>query len=266
MERYKNRVDFWDTRKLTYEIAVTNPSLTVWLTCSSHPLFACIGQINVSLASSYYKWRNKKKFQGKSSVDAKFYRDIWRLKDDFSSLNKTLRSLQYIFESKLSEAEGLPNDPLNLLFLFERALDSMMTPSIEESNVRISELINNYGKFISNVIEETGDRSNWRSYPHFDWSLMPGKIRSDLVSEVDGERNNQNLKMNFKMTLIEKLDEEIKSKQYQGLFFEIGNVARILANFAEDMEYFIDCLFTFSLQNTFGEKFDPNCFSDDETL
>jgi hypothetical protein len=266
LEQYRNRVDFWDTRKLTYEIAVSNPSLAVWLTCSSHPLFACIGQLNVSLALSYYKWKKKKKFQGKSSVDARFYREVWRLKDDFSSLNKSLRSLQHIFESKLSEAEGLPSDPLNLLCLFERALDSMMTPSLEKSNLRISELINDYGKFISNVIEETSDRSNWMSYPSFDWSLMPGKMRSDLISEVDEERNNLSLKMSFKMTLIEKLDEEIKSKQYQGLFFEIGNVARILANSADDMEYFIDCLFTFSLQNTFGEKIDPNCFSDDETF
>lgn len=267
MEQYRNKVDFWDTRKLTYEITVSSPSLAVWLTCSSHPLFACIGQINVSLALSYYKWRKKQKFQGNNSVDAKFYREIWRLKDDFSSLNKSLSSLQYIFESKLSEAEGLPSDPLNLLYLFERALDSMMTPSLEESNLRISELINNYGKFISNVIEETSDRSNWRSYPTFDWSLVPGKIKSDLVSEVDKERTNLNLKMSFKMTLIEKLDEEIRGKRYQGLFFEIGNVARILRIFADNIEYFIDCLFTFSLQNTFGEKIDPNCFSeDDETF
>ena len=93
----------------------------------------------------------------------------------------------------------------------------MMTHSLEESNFRISELVNEYGKFISHVIEETSDRSNWISYPNFDWSLMPGKIRSDLVSEVKGDEENLNFKINFEMKLIERLSDEINSKQYQGL-------------------------------------------------
>lgn len=260
MKHFKN-VDFWDNRKLTYEIVSSNPSLAVWLTCSSHPLFACIGQINISLASSYYKWTNEKKFKGKSKVDAKFYREVWRLKDDFSSLNKSLGLLQHIFESKLPEAEVMPSDPLNLLYLFERALDSMMTPTLEESNRSVSKLIDNYGEFISNVIEKTSDRSNWKHYRSFDWQLMPGKISFDFASKIDEEISNLNLKMSSNR--IENLSEEIIDKQYEGLFFKIGDAARVLRISAYFIECFIDYLFTYSLENAFGEKIhDDSCLID----
>ena len=108
--------------------------LSVWLTISSHPLFACIGQINFSLALLGHKWKERKEFHGMSAPDSNFYREVWRLKDDFSSLSKSLRLLQGIFESETPEAESLPTEPLNLLYLFEHALDAILTPSLEESN------------------------------------------------------------------------------------------------------------------------------------
>lgn len=244
MGNYTNSVDFWDSLKLTYELSSSSPSLSVWLTVSSHPLFACIGQLNYSLALLWKKWREKNDFQGKKAPDKNFYREVWRLKDDFASLNKSLGLLQNIFESSPPMSESLPTDLVNLLHLFRKALDTLMTPSIEESNRRLSTLINDYGKFISIVVEGTSDRSNWMHYPHFDWSLMPGKIRSDLISEAEEWVHNPA----DRMTSIEKFTMEVKNKQYQGLFFEIGDATRILGISTYFIECFIDDLFSYGLE------------------
>lgn len=252
MDQYRYKVDFWDSQKLTYEISASNPSLSVWLAISSHPLFACIGQINHSLALLLYKWREEEEFHGKIAPDSNFYREIWRLKDDFSSLNKSLRLLQGIFENKPPISESLSTNPLSLLDLFEHTLDTIITPSLEESNRSLSALISEYGKFISRVVEGTSDRSNWKSYPRFDWSLMPSKIRSDLVSEAEEDV----YRPSYQITYIQKLSDDVKNRRYQGLFFEISNVARILSSSVYFIECFIDDLFTYALRNTFNEDDD----------
>ena len=81
---------------------------------------------------------------------------------------------------------------------------------------------------------------------------MPSKIRSDLVSEAEKEV----YKPDYKMTSVQKFSEEVTSKRYQGLFFEIGNVARILSSSVYFIECFIDDLFTYGLRNTFKEDAD----------
>lgn len=248
MEQYKDKVDFWDSRKLTYEISNSNPRLTVWLIASNHPLYNCIGQINYSLATLWLNCNEKKELPGKSIPDATFYRDIWRLKDDFSSLNKSLQLMQTIFEYDPPEAENFPNNPLNLSILFEKLLTSLLTPTLEDSNRRLLNIISKHGNLISAVVEQTGDRSNWLYYSNFDWSLMPGNIRSDLISEVE---DNFFEPMNM-MTSIEKLTYEIR--QYQGVFFEIGDFARILYTAAYFIECFIDDVFTYSINTSFKEK------------
>ena len=247
MGQYKDKVDFWDSRKLTYEISNSNPRLTVWLIASNHPLYNCIGQINYSLATLRLNCKENKELPGKSIPDATFYRDIWRLKDDFSSLNKSLHLLQHIFEYDPPESENFPNNPLNLSNLFENLLTSMLTPTLENSNQNLLNIISKYGNIISAVVEQTSDRSNWLFYPNFDWSLMPGNIKSDLISEVDN-----NFFEPIDMTSIEKLTYEIK--QYKGLFFEIGDFARILHISAYNIEYFIDSVFSYSINTSFGEK------------
>ena len=250
MEKYRDKVDFWDSRKLTYEISSFNPNLSANLIVSNHPLFACIGQINSSLASLLINWKNKEEFKGKNSPNSNFYRKLWRLKDDFSSLNKSLRLLQLIFESEPYETGSIPTDPWSLSILFEKSLDLSFTPTLEESNKHLLELISEYGNFISQVVEQTDGRSNWLSYFHFDWSLMPGKIRSDLLYEV----NELNFNPDLRMSSIEKFSYEIKEMQYTGLFHEIGNIFRVLANSVKFIEDFVDDVFSYSINTTFEEN------------
>ncbi|RLI76115.1 hypothetical protein DRO97_01610 [Archaeoglobales archaeon] len=62
-----------------------------------------------------------------------------------------------------------------------------------EMNGFLLELIKNYGELIEKVVELTHDRSNWLHYPYFDYTLIPGMIREDVIENQikEEERNIQ---------------------------------------------------------------------------
>lgn len=257
MDKHKN-VDFWDSKKLEYEISSSHHSFALWIIVSNSPLFACIAQIEHSLRLVRQKWKNKEKFEGKDLPDSNFYREIWRLKDDFSSLNKSLQLLQYIFEDDLERIESLPIEEQNyrvemiLKYMGCSAYPAESIVQIADLFNRFSKFIKEYGKMVSSVVERTHDRSNWLYYiKGLDTSLMPGSVLSALSSEVEEQMDWKLPKMSIVEELIaEKLDR----REYQKPSYEISKIWQALGASAFMIEEFIDDLFSYALEKTFREE------------
>ncbi len=257
MDKHKN-VDFWDSKKLEYEISSSHRSLALWIIVSNSPLFACIAQIEHSLRLVRQKWENKEKFGGKDLSDSNFYREIWRLKDDFSSLHKSLQLLQYIFEDDLERIEGLPIEEQNyrlemiLKYMGCSAYSAESIVQIADLSSHFSKFIKEYGEMVSSVVERTHDRSNWFYYENcLDTSLMPGSVLSDLSSEVEEQMH---LKLP-KISTVEKLiEEKLDRKEYQRPSYEISKIWQALGASASMIEVFIDDLFSCALEKTFREE------------
>jgi len=257
MDKHKN-VDFWDSKKLEYEISSGHPSVALWIIVSNSPLFACIAQIEHSLRLVRLKWDNKEKFEGKDLSDPNFYREIWRLKDDFSSLHKSLRLLQGIFEYDLERIESLPIERQN--YTLEHILNYMGCSTYSVENIvqiadlysHFSKFIKEYGKMVSSVVEGTHDRSNWFYYINgLDTSLMPGRVLSELSSEVEEQMNLKSPKV----SIVEKLIEErLDRRECQGRSYEISRIWQRLSASAGMIEVFIDDLFSCALEKTFREE------------
>ena len=182
MDRFKNKVDFWNTEKLTYEFATNAPNLAVWLVVSSHPFYLYLSKINLNLL--LIKWRDKEQFGGSNVPDQNFFRKLWRLKDCFSGLNVAFRVLQHIFEMKPIKYSNTPEENLSLLKFLSYVLNVLLGISkLDEMNMFLLELIKNYGKLIERVVEQTHDRSHWLNYLNFDYTLIPNEVRVDLIEK-----------------------------------------------------------------------------------
>jgi hypothetical protein len=106
MEKLKDKVSFWDSKKLTHETFVTDTRFYLFMVIENYYERDAF-DIIFSFCRFYIDYRDKGRSHGEViKADNKMINLLWQAKDRSPSLHKSLRSLQELFEQmKITDIE-----------------------------------------------------------------------------------------------------------------------------------------------------------------
>lgn len=235
MEIVKDKVSFWNSEKLTYEIFSTDVRFYLFLIIENS-IQKDFYDITLSFCRVYIDLEEKgPKFKMPMKAGHEMLNLLWQAKDRSVSLHRSLRTLQTFFEeTRLSTIDEGTKESITDAFLL--SLSRLHRESLKPLNKLFHDFLKKYPANFERFCEETKDRSNWIYFLSNLPQLSPGYIIKSLEKGYDMYRQ------------IEELLPEIKSKDSEEELGEIlGDVSRILANGAFFLEDAIDDLLSIGL-------------------
>lgn len=234
MEKLKNRISFWNAETLTYELFCTDLRFYIFLVLENsfeQPIY----QIVDSFFEVYFRVKKKKvKRPLKATLD--MLNLLWVAKDRSSSLNKSLRTLQLLFEEmNLSEVDKETKKAMTFAFL--RSMENLKHENLDQLQSHFSEFLDKYPANFEQFCKQTKGRSNWTMWAVTRPTLSPGYITKTL----EGERESA---QRWKKLL--ERDDTSKLKP-ESLSETLGDVARQVANEVDMFEATVDDLFSIGL-------------------
>jgi hypothetical protein len=161
---------------------------------------------------------------------------LWAAKDRSSSLHKSLRTLQLLFEDMvLTEVDEGTRKAMTFAFL--KSIDNLKYENLDELQSHFSEFLDKYPANFEQFCKQTKGRSNWRCWYGIRPALSPGYI----TKTIEGDRESA---QRWK-ELLDKLDTS-KLKP-PSLSETLGDIARIIANEVDMFEDTVDDLFSIGL-------------------
>ena len=234
MEKLRNRISFWNAETLTYELFCTDIRFYIFMVLESsfeQPIY----QIVNSFFEVYFKAERKMvKRPLKATPD--MLNLLWVAKDRSSSLHKSLRTLQLLFEEmNLNEADEETKKAMTVAFL--RSMENLKHENLDQLQSHFSEFLDKYPTNFEQFCKQTKGRSNWRSWAVIRPTLSPRYITKFLE---DGRESAQRWK-----NLLERSDTS--KLQPESLSETLGDVARQVANEVYMFEDAVDDLFSIGL-------------------
>jgi len=253
MKTYANQINFFDKNKLNKWIFDLNPHIFSSLVIDSHKFSLKLLEIQKSLIKFFYESTKGNVKPVRTQLGEELLRILWRLKDETASLNKTFRSFQLMFEVS-KEKEPEPQKDVIFLNGFINVLDNFYT-----SALFINRFINKFWEenknFVSYVIQKTEDRSNWKGILFFE-IYAPDFLKNKKNIEEEKQLLEWISKKSGK-SMKELLTDE---KRYN-ISHSLAETCRILANFIDCIESFIDDLFSYGI----FDEYHTYLFHEDET-
>jgi len=235
MEKLKDKISFWDSKKFTYETFVTDPRFYLFMVIENYYECDMFG-IVFSFCNFYINFRDKGRTHGEVvKADNEMMNLLWQAKDRSASLHKSLRSLQELFEQmQLTDTDEKTR--LSIINSFLKSISLLHRDSLVPLREIFHELLIKYPANFEQFIEETYGRSNWKFFVEFLPQLSPGFI----IKSIEKDEKET---MSFKKAMP---DEELNLDETQFSWI-LGDVSRILANEAYWLEDTADDLFNIGL-------------------
>ena len=234
MEGLKNRVSFWNAETLTYELFCTDLRFYLFMVLENSfekPIY--------DIVSSFFRvfFRvGKKKVERPSKATSDMLNLLWAAKDRSSSLHKSLRTLQLLFE-KMSLPEATEETKKTITFAFLESIENLKYENLDQLQSHFGEFIDKYTANFERFCKQTKGRSNWRYWAEIKPTLSPGYITESLENERESAPKMKEI--------IERHDSsELKPPSLSEI---LGDVARILANEVDMFEDAVDDLFSIGL-------------------
>lgn len=235
MEKLKDRVSFWDSKKLTYETFSTDTRFYLFMVIENYYERDVFGII-FSFCRFYIDFAKKGRVHGEAvKADNEMMNLLWQAKDRSASLHKSLRSLQELFEQmRLPDIDE--KTKLSMTTSFLKSIALLHSDSLIPLREVFHELLVKYPANFEQFIQETYGRSNWKFFVEFLPQLSPSFIIKSI--EKDDEEAAR-----FKKAL----HEHELNMDDPGFSWILGDVSRILANEAYWLEDTADDLFNIGL-------------------
>lgn len=161
---------------------------------------------------------------------------MWAAKDRSSSLHKSLRTLQLLFE-EMSLHEVSEETKKSITIAFLASIENLKCENLEQLQSLFSEFLDKYPANFEQFCKQTKGRSNWRHWASTKPTLSPGFITKSLESDRESAKRMKEL--------LDKHDApDLKPPSLSETF---GDVARILANEVDMFEDTVDDLFSIGL-------------------
>lgn len=224
MEIVKDKVSFWNSEKLTYEVFSTDVRFYLFLIIVNY-IWKDFYDITMSFCRVYIDLEERgPKFEMPMKADHEMLNLLWQAKDRSVSLHKSLRTLQAFFEeTKLSTVNERTKESITDAFLL--SLSQLHRQSLRPLKKLFHDFLKKYPANFEKFCEQTKDGSNWIYFLSNLPQLSPGYVIKSLERGYDMYREIEEFL-------------PIKSKGSKEELGEIlGNVSRILANgpfFVED--------------------------------
>ncbi|MGQ9642018.1 MAG: restriction endonuclease [Candidatus Bathycorpusculaceae bacterium] len=218
MEKMKNTVSFWDSKKLTYETFATDVRFYLFMIIEND-FKQDVYFITFSFRKFYTDFVNNGPKYGKPlKADRKMLTLLWHIKDRSASLHKSLRTLQTLFEElKLLEVEDKTKMSITQAFL--RSLSQLQTDSLRPLRELYLKFLKEYPANFEQFCRESEGRSNWIHLLSMRPQLSPGCIMKSFEEA------------NKMMQKTKGAPPQTEASPYEEQLDEIlGDVARILAN------------------------------------
>lgn len=234
MERLKNQISFWNAEMLTYELFCTNVRFYLLMVLENSfekPIF----EIVRSFFAVYFRVE-KKKIEPPSKATPDMLNLLWAAKDRSSSLNKSLRTLQLLFE-EMGSPEITKKTRQDMAFAFLKTIQNLKYENLDQLQSHFSEFLDKYPTNFEQFCKQTKGRSNWTYWAETRPTLSPGFITKSLESERESAQSIKEF--------LEKRDTS--RPKPESLSDILGDVARILANEVFMFEDAVDDLFSIGL-------------------
>ncbi len=225
-------ISFWNKEKLNSEIKKNSPLFWMDINLSCNPFIFELLSLENKLGNLWGEEDQKENpdYQP-DEIDKKYFKKLWRLKDDTSYLHKNLKFLVSLFEKEGSESDYVDKHiDLSLYSLNE------LSYSISTVNSELTTLLKSYPDFCRFVVQETIGRSNWFTLRRNPELFISSQVKSeyDLENTLELEKWIKNI-------------SEIKREPRQNRINDsLANVFRTLVNTLWAIESYIDDLFKYS--------------------
>jgi hypothetical protein len=218
MEKLKDKISFWNSKKLTYETFVTDPRFYLFMVIENY-YERDVFDIIFSFCRFYIDFKDKGRTHGEVvNADINMMNLLWQAKDRSTSLHKSLRSLQELFEQmKLPDIDE--KTKFSIVNAFLKSIALLHRDSLVPLREIFHELLKKYPANFEQFIEETYGRSNWKYFVKFLPELSTGYI----IKSIEKEEKEA---ARFKEVMP---DDELNLDE-PGFSWILGDVSRILAN------------------------------------
>jgi len=234
MEKLRNRISFWNAETLTYELFCTDLRFYIFMVLENsfeQPIY----QIVNSFFEVYFRVE-KKKVKRPLKATPDMLNLLWVAKDRSSSLHKSLRTLQLLFEEmNMSEVDEEIKKAMTFAFL--RSMENLKYENLDQLQSHFSEFLDKYPANFEQFCKQTKGRSNWTSWAVIRPTLSPRYITKTLE---DGRESAQRWKKLLERNDTSKMKPESLSET-------LGDIARQVANEVDMFEDAVDDLFSIGL-------------------
>lgn len=229
-------ISFWDSKKLTSETFSKNLRFYIFLIIENY-MERTSYRITFSICKIYKDIERGRLKVGKPTrASPEMLILLWNAKDRSTSLYKSLRTLQEIYENtELSSLDEKTKQSVVTGFL--RGLSSLHITSLRPLELLFDELIIKYPSNFAQFCVQTRGRSNWV----FFWTHVPQLLPNYVIKSLE-EDEKESLK--WKQFINEKGATLDTPESMSDL---LGDVSRIIANGAYWLEDTIDDLFSIAL-------------------
>jgi hypothetical protein len=229
-------ISFWDSKKLTLETFSKNLRFYVFLIIENY-IERTSYRITLSFCKMYQEIeQGRLKVEGPAKADPEMINLLWNAKDRSTSLHKSLRTLQEIYENTdLSSLDEKTKESVVNGFL--RGLFNLHLNSLRPLEILFDEFITKYPSNFAQFCIQTKGRSNWT----FFWTHVPQLLPMHIIKSLE-EAEKESLKL--KQFLNESGGGFDSSESVSDL---LGDLSRITANGAYWLEETIDDLLSIAL-------------------
>ncbi len=234
MDEYKNRISFWNAEKLTRELFYTSLRFYLFMVLENsfeRPIF----EIVYSFFKVYFEVE-KRDVKPPAKATPEMLNLLWAAKDRSSSLNKSLRNLQELFERmNLNEVNDETKEAITSAFL--ASIETLKFENLDQLQCLFSEFLEKYPANFDQFCKQTKGRSNWTYWASSKPTLSPGFISKSI---------DEDKKLAQKMKDFLGKHEVTESKP-DSVSYILGDVARVLANEVFMFEDAVDDLFSIGM-------------------
>lgn len=238
MKKLQNRVSFWNSAKFSSEMFSACPKLYVFLVIQN--IFEQdMLDITMNFCEIYFDL-DKKRREPQVPVKAEpaMLNLLWNAKDRSASLNKSLNSLQTIFEkSDLSAIDEKTKESITNAYF--AAIASLDRSSLRPLKRAFEEFISKYQGNFDSFCTQTSHASNWIFFLQNLPELAPGHV----VRTFEKARVEYNEVKDF----LEKIKATTKTEPEENIGEILGDISRILSVGAYWLEDTVDDLFSIGL-------------------
>jgi hypothetical protein len=234
MERLGNHISFWNAETLTYELFCTDLHFYLFMVLENS-FEKSIYKIVRSFFDIYFKVE-KKKIEQPLKATTDMLNLLWAAKDRSASLNKSLRTLQLLFE-EMNLPHVTEEIRKSMVLTFLKNIEHLELENLVQLQSHFSEFLDKYPTNFEQFCKQTKGRSNWLHWANIRPTLSPSFITKSLESE---RKSSQRMKDFFKGHNVSKIEPPSLSEI-------LGDVARTLANEVDMFEDTVDDLFSISL-------------------
>ena len=235
MKKHGQQIDFWDSERLTSEIFRLDLRFYLFLIIENY-IESTSYDITYSFCQMYRKVEDGTAETRAIQPSDELLNLLWNAKDRSSSLHKSARTLQEVFENtSLNIGEMKIKEPIvkgylkGLLFLSENSLKPL--------RIIFKEILTRYPEIFVQYCIQTKGRSNWIYFFTHNPTLLPTTIIEFLKKsekELSGFR--------------EFLKNKPTEMHFEDSFNDIlSDVSRIMANEAQWLEDTVDTLLSIYL-------------------